>query len=73
MEGGKVSIWAIRYINRNYSDMKRFPPFLLLILVLTTCSDKKPVFEAPLLENIGDYQVNVTTQAKYAQLFLIKE
>ncbi len=49
--------------------MKRFPLFLLFILVLTTCSDKKPTFEAPVLKNIGDYQVNVTTKAEYAQLF----
>lgn len=49
--------------------MKRLPFFLLLTLALTTCSDKKPVFEAPLLKNIGDYQVKVSTTAAYAQLF----
>lgn len=49
--------------------MKRSTLVLLTILVLTTCSDKKPVFEAPLLKNIGDYQVKVTTTAAYAQLF----
>ena len=49
--------------------MKRFSLFLLFILVLTKCSNKKPTFEAPLLKNIGDYQVSVTTNNKYSQLF----
>ncbi len=50
--------------------MKRSPLFLLLFtLALTKCSDKKPAFEAPILKNIGDYQVNVTTSAEYARLF----
>src|SRR6185295_19222967 len=48
--------------------MKRLS-FLLLIPVLTGCSDKKPTFEAPLLKNIGGYQVNVTTSSEYSQLF----
>jgi hypothetical protein len=42
---------------------------LLLVLALTKCSDKKPTFEAPILKNIGEYQVTVTTNAEYAQLF----
>ncbi len=50
-------------------NMKRFPVFLFFILGLTTCSEKKPIFEAPLLKNIGDYQVNVTTNGAYAKLF----
>ncbi len=49
--------------------MKRSPLFLLFLLTLTTCSEKKPVFEAPLLKNIGDYQVKVSTTSAYAQLF----
>jgi hypothetical protein len=49
--------------------MKRLPLFLLLILVLTKCSEQKPTFEAPVLKNIGDYQVNVTTDKEYAHLF----
>jgi len=49
--------------------MKRSLPFLLFLVVLTNCSDKKPVFEAPILKNIGDYRVVVTTQSEYAQLF----
>ena len=51
------------------SNMKRLPLFLLFILILATCSDKKPIFEAPILKNIGDYRVDVTTKAEYAQLF----
>lgn len=42
---------------------------LSLLLLLTTCVDKKPTFEAPVLKNLGDYQVNVTTPSEYAQLF----
>lgn len=49
--------------------MKRFFRFFSFILVLTQCSDKKPTFEAPILKNIGDYQVKVTTNSEYAQLF----
>ncbi len=41
----------------------------LLIIMSTTCSEKKPTFEAPILENIGNYSVKVTTPSKYAQLF----
>jgi tetratricopeptide (TPR) repeat protein len=49
--------------------MKSTLIFISLLLVLTTCADKKPTFEAPILKNIGDYQVKVTTASKYAQLF----
>lgn len=49
--------------------MKQFPVFLSFILFLTNCSEKKPTFEAPVLNNIGNYQVKVTTGAEYAQLF----
>ena len=41
----------------------------LLIIMSNTCSEKKPTFEAPILENIGNYSVKVTTPSKYAQLF----
>ncbi len=43
--------------------------FSLLILLLTRCSEKKPTFDAPILENIGAYQVEVTTNSEYSQLF----
>src|SRR6478609_7838293 len=49
--------------------MKRQLLFLLIILVLSACSNKKPTFEAPILKNIGDYSIKVTTQSEYAQLF----
>lgn len=49
--------------------MKRSLLFLLFLVVLTNCSDKKPVFEAPILKNIGDYRVVVTTESEYAQFF----
>ena len=53
----------------NHIQMKRFPLFLSFILVLTMCSKKKPTFEAPILKNIGDYKIKVTTNSEYAQLF----
>ncbi|HEY5823205.1 MAG TPA: hypothetical protein VIT44_02495, partial [Cyclobacteriaceae bacterium] len=43
--------------------------FPLLILALWSCSTKKPAFEAPILKNIGDFQVKVTTESEYSQLF----
>lgn len=49
--------------------MERFSLLLFFLLILTTCSNKKPTFEAPVLKNIGNYQVTVTTNAEYAQLF----
>ncbi len=49
--------------------MKSALIFISLLLVFTTCVDKKPTFEAPILKNIGDYQVNVSTPSKYAKLF----
>ena len=49
--------------------MKRRLVLLLLILVMTRCIDKKLTFEAPVLKNIGDYQVTVTTNSEYSQLF----
>ncbi|MEX2232559.1 MAG: hypothetical protein WD824_10390 [Cyclobacteriaceae bacterium] len=42
---------------------------LLFILVLTTCSDKRLTFEAPIIKNIGNYKVKVTTPSEYSQLF----
>lgn len=49
--------------------MKRMLLFLSLVLFFITCSDKRPSFEAPVLKNIGDYQIAVTTNNPYAQLF----
>lgn len=48
----------------------RLPAFLLsFMLLLTTCAERKPVFEAPVLQNIGDYRVTVTNRPGYAELF----
>src|SRR6478609_6676746 len=41
----------------------------LVVLALSGCSNTKPTFEAPVLKNIGDYSVGVTTHSAYAQLF----
>ncbi len=47
----------------------------ILFVVLTTallapaCKENQPVFQAPVLKNIGDYGVTVTTTSAYAQLF----
>ncbi|MBN7815818.1 tetratricopeptide repeat protein [Algoriphagus pacificus] len=38
-------------------------------LFLIGCEEKTPSFEAPILENIGDYSVSVTTDSKYSQQF----
>ena len=43
--------------------------FLVFILTLTTCSDKRLTFEAPIIKGIGNYKVPVTTTSEYAQLF----
>ncbi len=43
-------------------------PFVCL-LTLIGCVDRQPVFEAPLLKNIGSYGVPVTTPSKYARQF----
>jgi tetratricopeptide (TPR) repeat protein len=59
----------MRKINQPVFDMKRRLVLLLLILVMTRCTDKKLTFEAPVLKNIGDYQVKVTTNSEYSQLF----
>lgn len=33
------------------------------------CKESRPTFEAPVLKNIGDYTVPVTTKSKYSQMF----
>jgi len=42
---------------------------LLLLLVTQACKEAKPEFQAPLLKDIGNYSVPVTTKSPYAQLF----
>lgn len=58
-------------VSFSYAMNHRKQVYLLLscLLVFANCSDKKPTFEAPLLKNIGAYQIEVTTNSKYAQLF----
>ncbi len=45
--------------------------FILLTTLLWTegCKESQPSFEAPVLRNIGDYSIAVTTQSKHAQMF----
>ena len=45
--------------------------FILLLPLLWTmgCREGRPSFEAPVLKNIGDYNVSVTTKSKYSQMF----
>ncbi len=50
-------------------DLKRVLLIFSLILFFTACSNKRPTFEAPILKNIGDYQIAITTNDAYAQLF----
>lgn len=49
--------------------MHRMRPLILLFLLVTACSETKPTFEAPILKNIGDYEVEVTTNSEYSQVF----
>lgn len=44
--------------------------FLIVIGVLTlSCQKEKITFQAPLLENIGNYSIPVTTKSEHAQMF----
>jgi len=45
------------------------PILIVAILCIAGCGDNRPAFLAPLLKNIGDYNVPVTTKSKYAQVF----
>ncbi|HEY3405784.1 MAG TPA: hypothetical protein VGK59_20510 [Ohtaekwangia sp.] len=49
--------------------MKAISFLLAMIVVLTACKQDVPTFQAPLLKNIGDYSVPVTTQSTYSQQF----
>ena len=49
--------------------MKWISIVLFLIPVWISCSESKPKFDAPILKNIGEYQVKVTTNSIYSQLF----
>lgn len=42
---------------------------LISVLFITSCKEDKPAYNAPLLKNIGDYSVTVTTKSKSAQMF----
>jgi len=50
-------------------------PQKFVVILLTTsllaaaCKEAQPTFEAPILKNIGDYAVPVTTESKHAQMF----
>jgi tetratricopeptide (TPR) repeat protein len=59
-------------IEQNHTHMKTISTlFISLTTLLLTigCKENQPAFEAPLLKNIGDYSVPVTTKSKYAQMF----
>ncbi|CAN5449116.1 hypothetical protein BH09BAC3_BH09BAC3_32740 [soil metagenome] len=45
--------------------------FITLVILLLTigCKERRPSFEAPVLKNIGHYNVLVTTESKYSQMF----
>jgi len=45
--------------------------FILTVICLFTtgCKESQPSFEAPILKNIGNYHVPVTTKSKHAQMF----
>ena len=41
----------------------------ILVLILAGCSQNKPSFEAPILRNIGKYNVTITTRSEYSNVF----
>jgi len=49
--------------------MRILSNLLFFCLLLSACKQEPPAFEAPLLTNIGEYQVPVTTKSPYAQKF----
>lgn len=42
---------------------------LVIVMCLAGCGATPPSFEAPVLKNIGNYNVPVTTKSKHAQMF----
>lgn len=42
---------------------------LLMVVTLFQCTSKQPTFEAPLLENLGHYNIPITTSSPYASRF----
>ena len=42
---------------------------LVTLLWASSCKESRPTFEAPVLKNIGNYSVPVTTNSEYSQLF----
>ncbi len=42
---------------------------LMILLWIVGCKQSPPSFEAPVLKNIGDYAVSVTTKSEYSQMF----
>ncbi|MCW5911578.1 MAG: tetratricopeptide repeat protein [Cyclobacteriaceae bacterium] len=49
--------------------MKALLFFFAIMILATGCKQDTPAFQAPLLQNIGDYSVTVTTHSKYSQMF----
>jgi tetratricopeptide (TPR) repeat protein len=49
--------------------MKVILPLFAFIILIAGCKQDAPEFQAPLLKNLGDYSVTVTTQSKYSQMF----
>lgn len=48
---------------------KLFVISLCALMCTIACKENKPSFDAPLLKNIGDYSVPVTTKSTYSQVF----
>ncbi|MDI1322242.1 MAG: hypothetical protein PSV36_05800 [Algoriphagus sp.] len=42
---------------------------LTIFLLAIGCKENRPTFEAPVLKNIGNYSVSVTTNSTYSQMF----
>ena len=65
--------WTSKKLSLNKTlHMKTIKIFLISLttfLLTAGCKESRPTFEAPVLKNIGDYSVPVTTKSKYAQMF----
>jgi tetratricopeptide (TPR) repeat protein len=49
--------------------MKTTDLLLVVLFCLTGCRENQPSFQAPVLKNIGNYSVGVTTKSPHAQMF----
>jgi hypothetical protein len=49
--------------------MKTTALLFVVLLCMAGCRENQPSFQAPVLKNIGDYRIGVTTKSPHAQMF----